>query len=167
RALAAAVIPLEAILALAAWLVEWLLQFLEMCAALPGALWQQHAPAPWTVAIALAGVVWILAPRGFPGRASGLALLAPAFLRPPAAPAPGEAWITAFDVGQGLAIMVRTTSRTILYDAGPAFGAEADSGGRILVPELRAAGTTHLDLMVLTHEDADHIGGALSVLESI
>jgi competence protein ComEC len=166
-ALAAAVIPLEAILALAAWLVEWLLQFLEMCAALPGALWQQHAPAPWTVALALAGVVWILAPRGFPGRASALALLAPAFLLPPAAPSPGEAWITAFDVGQGLAIMVRTASRTILYDAGPAFGAEADSGGRILVPELRAAGATHLDLMVLTHEDADHIGGALSVLESI
>ena len=166
-ALASAVIPLDAILALAAWLVEWLLQFLEMCAALPGALWQQHAPAPWTVAIALAGVAWVLAPRGVPARASGLALLAPAFLLPPAAPSPGEAWITAFDVGQGLAVMVRTASRTLLYDAGPAFGPEADSGGRILVPELRAAGTGHLDLMVLTHEDADHIGGALSVLESI
>src|SRR5262245_6216408 len=166
-ALAAAVIPLDAILALAAWLVEWLLQFLEMCAALPGALWQQHAPAPWTVALALVGVAWVLAPRGFPGRASGLALLAPAFLLPPAAPSPGEAWITAFDVGQGLAVMVRTASRTILYDAGTTFGPDADSGGRILVPELRAAGTSHVDLMVLTHEDADHIGGALTVLQSI
>jgi len=97
----------------------------------------------------------------------GLALLAPAFLLPPAAPPPGEAWITAFDVGQGLALMVRTSSRTLLYDAGPAFGAEADSGGRILVPELRAVGATGVDLMVLTHEDLDHIGGALSVLESI
>jgi hypothetical protein len=79
----------------------------------------------------------------------------------------GEAWITAFDVGQGLAVVVRTATRTLVYDAGPAFGAEADSGGRILVPELRAAGASGVDLMVLTHEDTDHIGGALSVLESV
>jgi competence protein ComEC len=166
-ALAAALMPADWILALAAWLVQWLLQFLESCAALPGALWQQHAPAPWAVAVALVGVAWVLAPRGVPGRASGLALLAPAFLLPPAAPAPGEAWITAFDVGQGLALMVRTASRTLLYDAGPAFGPDADSGGRVLVPELRAAGAVAVDLMVLTHEDADHIGGALTVLETI
>ena len=34
---------------LRAWLVEWLLQFLEWCAALPGALWQQHVPPLWSV----------------------------------------------------------------------------------------------------------------------
>src|SRR5262245_5449712 len=166
-ALVAAVIPAEPVLALAAWLIEWLLQFLEICAALPGALWQQHAPAQWAVALALVGVAWMLAPRGVPGRASAAALLAPAFLLPPAAPQHGEAWITAFDVGQGLALMVRTASRTLLYDAGPTFGAEADSGSRILVPELNAAGAANVDLMVLTHEDLDHIGGALSVLESL
>jgi competence protein ComEC len=166
-ALVAAVVPADFILSMAAWLVEWLLQFLEACAALPGALWQQHAPAQWAVALALVGVAWMLAPRGVPGRACGAALLAPAFLLPPAAPQHGEAWITAFDVGQGLALVVRTASRTLLYDAGPAFGADADSGGRILVPELNAAGAANIDLMVLTHEDLDHIGGALSVLESL
>jgi competence protein ComEC len=166
-ALLAAMIPVDFILELAARLVEWLLQFLEFCAALPGALWQQHAPELWAVALALAGAVWVLAPRGVPGRGCGLALMAPAFLLPPGAPSPGEAWITAFDVGQGLAVVVRTATRTLVYDAGPAFGAEADSGGRILVPELRAAGARGVDLMVLTHEDTDHIGGALSVLESL
>ena len=90
-ALLAAVIPADFILAIAAWLVEWLLQFLEACAALPGALWQQHVPPAWTVAAALGGVAWMLAPRGFPGRACGLALLAPAFLLRPPAPSPGEA----------------------------------------------------------------------------
>jgi competence protein ComEC len=166
-ALLAAVIPLDFILELAARLVEWLLQFLELCSVLPGALWQQHAPAPWAVALALAGALWVLAPRGVPGRGCGLALMAPAFLLPPGAPPPGEAWITAFDVGQGLAVVVRTATRTLVYDAGPVFGAEADSGARILVPELRAAGAKGVDLMVLTHEDTDHIGGALSVLESV
>jgi competence protein ComEC len=166
-ALVAAAIPADFLLELAARLVEWLLQFLELCAALPVALWQQHAPASWAVALAFAGAVWVLAPRGVPGRGCGLALMAPAFLLPPGAPLPGEAWITAFDVGQGLAVVVRTATRTLVYDAGPAFGPEADSGGRILVPELRAAGAKRVDLMVLTHEDMDHIGGALSVLESL
>src|SRR5712671_6818545 len=40
-ALLATVVPSETLLQLAAWLVEWLLQFLEWCSALPGALWQQ------------------------------------------------------------------------------------------------------------------------------
>jgi len=94
-------------------------------------------------------------------------LLAPAFAVLPPAPPPGGAWITAFDVGQGLAIAVRTARRTLLYDAGPAFGPGADSGERVVLPSLRAAGASRIDLMVLTHEDADHIGGALSVLESV
>ena len=166
-ALLAAVLPLPALLDCAAWLVEWLLQFLEWCAALPGALWEQHVPPLWSVLAALAGVAWLLAPRGVPWRIAGLALAAPAFVLAPPAPAAGAAWITALDVGQGLAVVVRTASRTLLYDAGPAFGAEADSGGRVVLPVLRAAGIAHLDAMVLSHEDADHIGGALTVLETL
>jgi competence protein ComEC len=165
-ALAAAVLPVPALLDLAAWLVEWLLQFLEWCAALPGALWEQHVPPVWSVALALLGVAWLLAPRGVPWRAAGLALIAPAFLVAPPAPPAGAAWITALDVGQGLAVIVRTSGHTLLFDAGPAFGPEADSGGRVVVPVLRAAGVPRLDAVVLSHEDRDHIGGALTVLET-
>jgi competence protein ComEC len=93
--------------------------------------------------------------------------MAPAFAMAPAAPAPGEAWVTTLDVGQGLAVLVRTSNRALLYDAGPAFGTETDSGARIIVPALRGAGLSRLDAMVLTHEDADHIGGALTVLEAL
>jgi competence protein ComEC len=165
-ALLAAVVPVDALLHLSAWLVEVLLQFLEWCAALPGAQWQQHVPALWTVALALAGAGWLLAPRGVPWRANGLALMAPAFCLQPAAPLPGELWLTTFDVGQGLAVMARTSTRTLLYDAGPAWAPESDSGSRVLLPAMRGAGLEKLDLVVLSHEDSDHIGGALSVLES-
>jgi competence protein ComEC len=165
-ALLAVVFPFEGILELAAWLVEWLLAFLEWCAALPGALWQQHVPPLWTVAAAMAGVAWLLAPRGVPWRIAGLALMAPAFAATPPAPAAGEAWITALDVGQGLAVVVRTATRTLLYDAVPSYGGEADSGGRIVVPLLRGAGVESLDVMVVSHEDLDHLGGALTVLET-
>ena len=166
-ALLAAILPFDFLLTFSSFLVEWLLQFLEWCAALPLALWQSHAPAPWTVPLALAGAAWMLAPRGLPWRAGGVALMAPAFALAPPAPGHGEAWITVFDVGQGLAVLARTSSRVLLYDTGPAFGPEADSGSRVVVPALRGAGLTRVDLMVLTHQDADHVGGAVSVLESL
>lgn len=166
-ALVAAVLPWDPLLALAAWLVEWLLQFLEWCAALPAALWQQRAPALWALLLALAGIAWMLAPRGVPWRVSGLALMLPAFALPAPAPEPGEAWITTLDVGQGLAVLVRTANRALLYDAGPAFGPDSDSGERLIAPYLRATGVSRLDVLVVTHNDVDHAGGAASVIGNV
>jgi competence protein ComEC len=165
-ALLAAVVPVDALLELCAFLVQWLLQFLEWCATLPAALWQQHVPPMWSVLVALAGAAWMLAPRGTPWRCAGTALMAPAFFSIPPAPSPGEAWMTTFDVGQGLAVIVRTERHALLYDTGPAYGAESDSAARVVVPALRGDGISRLDLVVLTHEDSDHLGGALTVLES-
>jgi len=163
-ALLAAIVPWDALLLVAAWLIEWLLQFLEWCAALPAALWQQHAPPLWALLVALAGVAWLLAPRGWPWRATGAALMLPAFALPAPAPAPGETWITTLDVGQGLAVLVRTSNRALLYDAGPAFGPDSDSGERLVAPYLRATGVARLDAMIVTHNDMDHAGGAASVI---
>jgi competence protein ComEC len=166
-ALLAALIPVNSLIELCSILVQWLLQFLEWCATLPAALWQQHVPPLWTVLAALAGAAWTLAPRGIPWRAAGAALMAPAFCVALPQPAAGEAWITTFDVGQGLAVLVRTQSRALLYDAGPAYGTESDSGARVVVPALRGEGIARLDLVVLSHEDSDHMGGALSVMETV
>jgi len=163
----AALLPVDALLHIAEWLVQGLLEYLEWCAQLPAAFWQQHAPPLWTTLLALAGVAWLLLPRGFPWRAGGAALMLPALALPAPAPVPGEAWVTALDVGQGLAVLVRTANRALLYDTGPAFGAEADSGERIVAPYLRAAGIATLDALVLTHDATDHTGGALSLLEAM
>jgi len=166
-ALLAALLPVEWLLHAGAWLVEHLLQFLEWCDRLPLALWQQPAPPHCAVLAALCGVAWLLAPRGVPWRAAGIALMVPAFAWAPPAPVPGEAWITTLDVGQGLAVVVRTARHALLYDAGPVYGPEADSGGRVVLPFLRAQGIARLDVMMLTHADRDHVGGALSVLQAI
>jgi competence protein ComEC len=87
-------------------------------------------------------------------------------LVPPALPADGEAWITTLDVGQGLAVVVRTATRTLLYDAGPQFSGGTDSGERIIAPYLRASGVSRLDMLIVTHNDVDHSGGAFSVVEN-
>jgi competence protein ComEC len=166
-ALAAAALPADALLHLAEWLTQALLQYLDWCAQLPAAAWQQRAPPLWATLLALAGASWLLLPAGFPARALGAALMLPAFALPAPAPAPGEAWITTLDAGQGLAVVVRTANRALLYDAGPAFGAESDSGERIVAPFLRAVGVERLDALVLTHNDTDHTGGAWSVLAAL
>jgi competence protein ComEC len=55
----------------------------------------------------------------------------------------------------------------LLFDAGPAFSADADSGNRIIAPYLRAEGVRGLDLLVISHADKDHEGGAASVLAAL
>jgi competence protein ComEC len=87
----------------------------------------------------------------------------PVLLWQPLRPAMGEFEVLAADVGQGNAVLVRTASHALLYDAGPRFSRDSDAGDRVLVPLLRALGE-RLDLVLLSHRDADHVGGAASVL---
>lgn len=69
------------------------------------------------------------------------------------------------DVGQGDALALRTPKgRWLLVDAGPP--AEVAAAGHPAVRGLRARGVRRLEVLVLTHPDADHFGGADAVLES-
>ncbi|HEU5284285.1 MAG TPA: DNA internalization-related competence protein ComEC/Rec2, partial [Burkholderiales bacterium] len=160
-------LPVDAVLALAAELMALCNLLLQQLSALPEAVWQQHAPPWWSLPVAAGGVVWMLAPRGFPARWVGAAALLPLVLVPRERPAAGEAWVDVLDVGQGLAAVVRTTNHVLLYDAGPAFSRDADSGSRIVVPHLRASGVARLDGLIVTHDDIDHTGGVASVLEAL
>ncbi|HVQ61368.1 MAG TPA: DNA internalization-related competence protein ComEC/Rec2, partial [Burkholderiales bacterium] len=164
-ALAGAVLPLDWPLELGHAILNLLMAILGWLAALPSALWQQHAPVPWTVPLALLGIAWLLLPRGIPARWLGGVLALPLFALLPSAPAAGELWMTVLDVGQGLAVVVRTEKHALLYDAGPAFSAFADSGNRVVLPYLRGEGISKLDALVVSHDDRDHSGGAGSVLE--
>ena len=84
-----------------------------------------------------------------------------------ARPAPGSFWLDVLDVGQGLAAVVRTAHHTLLYDTGPAFSSDADSGSRIVVPYLRGEGVSRLDGLIVSHDDSDHSGGTVSVLQAL
>ncbi len=160
-------VPVDALLHAAHTLMAWCMALLELAARLPLAVWQQHAPAPWTVAVAMAGVLWLLLPRGFPLRWAGTAALAPMFLLLPSPPQHGELRVAVLDVGQGLAVVLQTARHALLYDAGPRYSEQADAGNRVILPYLRAAGIRHLDGMVLSHDDIDHTGGAAAVLQAM
>ncbi|MFN0300618.1 MAG: DNA internalization-related competence protein ComEC/Rec2 [Burkholderiales bacterium] len=162
-ALLAALVPVDALAYLAHWVMALLMPVLEWFASLPAATWQQHAPNGWALALALLGVVWLLAPRGVPARAMALPLFAPMLFVLPGAPSTGTAWIDILDIGQGTAIVIRTARHSMVYDAGPAYSVEADAGNRVVVPYLRGEGIGRIDRMMITHLDNDHSGGAVSI----
>ena len=160
-------LPLDAGLLLAHWVLELCMVLLEWMSALPVSVWQQHAPPAWAVLVALAGTAVLLLPRGFPGRWVGVTGFLPLFLVQPPPLGEGELRLTVLDVSHGLAVVARTRQHALLFDAGPAFGPLADSGNRVIVPYLRAAGVRSLDSLVISHDDADHYGGAVSVLQAL
>ena len=152
--------PAHALLSAQMTVIAWL-------ADMPLSAWQQAAaPMPLTL-LALAGVFWLLLPRGLPARWLGLLPIMALLMWAPPRPAVGEMRITTLDVGQGLAVHVQTAARDLLFDTGPAFSTEADSGNRIILPYLRAVGVSRLDRLVITHADSDHAGGAESVVAGL
>lgn len=116
----------------------------------------------WAWLLAAAGALLFLLPAGVPLRLPGLALLLPALLLPTKQLDDGRADVWVLDVGQGLAVLVRTRDHSLLYDAGPRFG-DFDTGERIVLPSLRAMNLKGLDLMLLSHADNDHVGGAAAI----
>ena len=166
-ALCAIVVPLDAPWRIAHDVLALLMRYLEWIAALPSAAWASHAPRGWTVAAAVAGVLWLLAPRGVPGRLLGGAWMLPmALLQPPSVPF-GGVRLTVLDVGQGLAVFVTTAHHALVYDTGPRFNDTVNAGARIVVPFLRASGIARLDALVVSHADNDHSGGALSIIDAM
>jgi competence protein ComEC len=165
--LASIVLPWDALLLAAHQVFAWLALLLDALSALPAAVWQQHAPPAWAIVAGLIGVLWLLAPRGLPGRALGMVWLLPLFLIVPLLPPSGAFRVTVLDVGQGLAVLVQTHAHALLYDTGPRFNDSADAGERIIAPMLRAIGVERLDGMIVSHQDSDHSGGALSVLQTV
>lgn len=117
----------------------------------------------WAWLLALAGALLLLLPAGIALRLPGVALLLPALFLPSTAPQEGHAEVWLLDVGQGLSVLVRTREHAMLYDAGPRFG-DFDSGERIVLPSLRALNLPRLDMLLLSHADNDHAGGAAAIL---
>jgi competence protein ComEC len=159
-----AVLPLPSLAELSNWILGLLMTFLHGCAALPFAMWQQAAPPLWLVVLCCVTALWALLPRGVPGRWVGLLVFVPLLVWSPPRPAWGDAIATVLDVGQGLAVHVRTASHDLLFDTGPRYSQETDAGERIVVPYLRAEGTPRLDMLMVSHNDSDHSGGAESIL---
>ncbi|WP_407275412.1 DNA internalization-related competence protein ComEC/Rec2 [Halothiobacillus sp. DCM-1] len=157
-------------------LVQGLMTTLSlMMHALPDS--QRVAPSWGALALLLIGLLWSLAPRGWPARPLGLMLCLPALWPAERLPPPGSVSLWVFDVGQGSAALVQTRQHALLYDTGASWGASWGSAGsaaqsppnageRVVLPALRHLGVTRLDQVIISHAARDHAGGLPAILSA-
>ena len=148
---------------LAAMAIAALAWYLQLLAALPFAtVVIAHSPL-WAGAAGVFGGLLLAMQLPWSLRLMGVPLMLPVLLWQAPRPLEGQFELLAADIGQGNAVIVRTARHTLVYDAGPRFSRESDAGHRVLVPLLRALDLP-VDMLMLSHRDSDHVGGALAVL---
>ena len=152
---------------LAAWLSQGLMAWLRWLADWPLAVWWLPAAPVWAQGLGLLGAVMMI--LRLPGRLrlAGLLMTLPLLWPAVPRPAPGEFELLAPDVGQGNAVLVRTHGHALLFDTGPVYAPGADAGERVLLPVLRGLGVRRLDLLMLSHRDIDHVGGAATLMRAL
>ena len=140
------------------WLVvDWL-------PASVGFMYTPMAFDTWGFIAALLAVAGLLLPRGLAGR--WLLLLPLAVVLASSKPET-PLRLTVLDVGQGLALVLETPDKTLVYDSGPNYGERFSAGSGIVAPYLWRRGRSQIDLLVVSHEDGDHAGGVDSLLASV
>lgn len=131
------------------------------------ALWWLPEAAWFALPLALCGALWLLLPRGVPGKPLACLLWLPLLWPARHLPARGEAELLVMDVGQGLAVLVRTATHVLVYDTGPAVEGGFDAGERVVLPTMQAVGSARADRIVVSHADADHAGGLAALRRSM
>ncbi|MCC7198127.1 MAG: DNA internalization-related competence protein ComEC/Rec2 [Gammaproteobacteria bacterium] len=149
------------------WMIAKGWPLLEWLVALPAAAWRVPQPPAWLAAAALVAVLAALALRQAAIGAACLVIVVASLLRAPAVPPPGALDAIVLDVGQGLAVVLRTTHRVLVFDAGPRWRGGGSAGEAVVLPYLRAQGVRRIDMLVLSHDDADHAGGATALLAAM
>ena len=129
--------------------------------------WQSVKPSIVSLCLASLGTVLLLSPKGWPAKYMGFFLLIPLFWPSTDSPENNEAEITLLDVGQGLAVVVQTQKHALVFDTGPKFSANFDTGAAVVIPFLRHKNINRLDKLILSHKDNDHRGGFFSLKKEI
>lgn len=155
----------ESLLWLAGGALDGLFKALALLAGYVPAWTPAEVPTGYWL-VSLLGAALLLLPKGLPLRVLGWPMLLLAVFPPRESVPHGQVEVVQLDVGQGLSIVLRTRHHVLLYDAGPRTG-DFDLGARVVLPALRRAGVAQLDLLLLSHADADHAGGGAAVAEGL
>jgi competence protein ComEC len=147
--------------------LQWTWPLLQWLAERPLALWYFPQPSVPAFCALVVGALLLVVPGIWPTRLAGALLCLPVIFHRMPGPGVGNFELTMLDVGQGLAVVVRTQAHVLVYDAGPAFPSGRDAGELAVLPYLRYRGVRHVDTLVVSHGDLDHRGGVNSVLAAM
>ncbi len=135
------------------------------------AAWQPATRVPfpgWFIwGVGLCGTLALLSPLRSVLAVPALGCLLTFVMPAHEGPKQGELWVTVLDVGQGLAVLLQTEHHSLLYDAGARLHSGFDMGESVVLPALSAFGLRDLDVMLLSHADLDHAGGAQALREGL
>lgn len=115
--------------------------------------------------IVLLPALWVILPKGWPGRWVAPLAVAALLLYVPKRPDAGCIDAHILDVGHGLAAVVETRHRTLLYDTGAAFRGGGSVAQQLIVPYLKSRGIRFIDWLLVSHADSDHSGGVTAIFE--
>ena len=87
------------------------------------------------------------------------------FFHRPGRPDKGELYADILDVGQGLAVVLRTHNHLMIYDTGPAVSERFNAGSGVIEPFLNKTYYETPDVIMISHADNDHAGGAPYLVE--
>lgn len=133
------------------------LDAMEM-AARHGELITLSTPLWWMALLAGIGVLLLLLGRHWYWRTAGLPLSLLLFW--PQSNSIENLALTILDVGQGQSVVVETAGHTLVYDLGPIFPSGFNTAESVVIPFLRSRARQRIDMLVLSHDDNDHTGGA-------
>ncbi len=152
---------------LADFIFSLLWPFLDSLASLSFSHWSRPAlPLFYWLSIII-GTILLLTPRHFPAKWLGLIALLPLIFYSPNRPNKDEFWFTLLDVGQGLSAVIETKNHTLIFDTGPKFSDSFNTGTAVIKPFLQQQGIRHIDTLIVSHGDNDHIGGAIPLINDI
>jgi competence protein ComEC len=130
-------------------------------------IWLQVIPNHFILFVSVIAVLLLLLPAGLPGRWLGIVWILPLLFFRFDKPKQGDVWLSLLDVGQGLAVVVQTKTHLLVYDAGPKFNENFDMGESVVLPYLHTQGIKKIDMLVVSHGDNDHIGGAAALQRAL
>jgi len=133
--------------------------FLDYLRHIPYASFSFSAPSMLALVLSILGVIIIFLPKGVPGKYLSIILFLPLLVTKGQSILPGELKVSILDVGQGLSVVLETQNHTMLYDTGPRFGRYQNAGNKVITPFLQAYNIRHIDRILISHVDMDHIGG--------
>lgn len=142
-------------------------KFLTLMANIQFSSWHFTIPNIGLFILMMIGFCILLWPAGIRGKWIGGIWIFPVIFNMPITPSRSDFWMTVLDVGQGLAVVVRTTNHLMVYDAGPNYNGNLDMGENVVIPYLRTLNTNKIDKLIISHGDNDHIGGAQALIRAL
>ena len=147
------------------WLIKYILSIAKIVASLPVSVVYTKSPyvVAWLVFVYILLFIFVFSKEKRPAILSCCAILSLCIvlLASWVEPLLDNYRVTLLDVGQGQCVLLQSKGKTYMVDCGGDYDEDvADSAAAMLLSQ----GITHLDGIILTHYDKDHVGAAAYLL---